>query len=98
MVQEDDAFEGGFHCNITCIAVIGLPPEGDEDVHAIVEKAVQTALKAARPGVLAKYVDFAARKVISDTGYGEYFVHRTGHGMGIDGLSCPTSRRRRAPF
>ena len=44
----------------------------------------QAAVAAARPGVKARDVDAAARKVITDAGYGEYFVHRTGHGLGID--------------
>lgn len=79
----------GFPSDITRMAVIGLPPEGYGEIHTIVEKAVQAALKAARPGVPAKEVDAAARKVISDAGYGEYFVHRTGHGMGIDGHEPP---------
>lgn len=66
------------------MAVLGTPPEGYEKVHAVVEKAVQAAMKAARPGAKAHEVDDAARNVISDAGYGEYFVHRTGHGMGIE--------------
>ena len=66
------------------MAVIGEAPEGYEEVHAIVEAAVQAAMKATRPGVAAKEVDAAARGVISQAGYGEYFVHRTGHGMGIE--------------
>lgn len=66
------------------MAVLGRAPEGYEEVHAIVEKAVQAAVAAARPGVKARDVDAAARKVITDAGYGEYFVHRTGHGLGID--------------
>ncbi len=96
VIQEGDAVvidiggrKSGFPSDITRMAVIGLPPEGYGEIHAIVEKAVQAALKAARPGVMAKEVDFAARKVISDAGYGEYFVHRTGHGMGIDGHEPP---------
>ena len=79
----------GFPSDITRMAVIGEPPEGYGQIHSIVEKAVQAALKAAKPGVLAKEVDAAARRVISDAGYGEYFVHRTGHGMGIDGHEPP---------
>ena len=39
--------------------------------------------------MLARQVDDAARKVIADAGYGQYFVHRTGHGMGIDGHEPP---------
>ena len=81
--------KGGFPSDITRMAVIGQPPEGYGQIHGIVEKAVQAALKAAKPGVLAKEVDAAARNVIADAGYGEYFVHRTGHGLGIDGHEPP---------
>ncbi|HZG27141.1 MAG TPA: Xaa-Pro peptidase family protein [Ensifer sp.] len=79
----------GFPSDITRMAVLGEPPEGYLEIHAIVERAVQAALKAARPGVKAKDVDAAARNVISEAGYGAYFVHRTGHGMGIDGHEPP---------
>jgi Xaa-Pro aminopeptidase len=74
----------GFPSDMTRMAVVGAPPEGYGQIHSIVEKAVQAALKAARPGALASDVDAAARGVITDAGYGEYFVHRTGHGLGID--------------
>ena len=96
VVREGDAVvidiggrKQGFPSDITRMAVIGEPPEGYGQIHSIVEKAVQAALKAAKPGVLAKEVDAAARGVITDAGYGEYFVHRTGHGMGIDGHEPP---------
>jgi Xaa-Pro aminopeptidase len=95
-LQEGDAVvvdiggrKGGFPSDITRMMAIGHPPEGYGQIHGIVENAVQAALKAARPGVMAKEVDAAARKVISDAGYGEYFVHRTGHGLGIDGHEPP---------
>lgn len=74
----------GYSSDITRMAAIGHAPEGYEDVHAIVEAAVRAAIKAARPGVKAHVVDDAARGVIADAGYGEYFVHRTGHGMGVE--------------
>ncbi len=76
--------KGGFPSDITRMAVVGRPPEGYGQIHTIVEKAVQAALKVAKPGVMARDVDAAARNVIADAGYGEYFVHRTGHGLGID--------------
>ncbi|MFI0847005.1 M24 family metallopeptidase [Mesorhizobium sp. IMUNJ 23232] len=95
-LQEGDAIvidiggrKDGFPSDITRMAVVGSPPEGYGQIHSIVEKAVQAALKAARPGVLAREVDEAARRVIEDAGYGKYFVHRTGHGMGIDGHEPP---------
>ena len=75
---------GGYPSDMTRMAIIGEPPEGYREVHAVVEQAVQAALAAARPGVKAKEVDKAARDVIATAGYGEYFVHRTGHGLGID--------------
>lgn len=74
----------GFSSDITRMAVLGTPPEGYLDIHAIVEAAVQAAMDVARPGVKAHVLDDAARKVITDAGYGEYFVHRTGHGMGVE--------------
>lgn len=75
---------GGYPSDITRMAVVGDPPEGFGQIHNVVDKAVRAAIAAARPGVPARTVDEAARKVIADAGYGEYFVHRTGHGLGID--------------
>ena len=81
--------KAGFPSDITRMVAVGRPPEGYGQIHTIVERAVQAALKVARPGVEAREVDAAARKVIDDAGYGEYFVHRTGHGIGIDGHEPP---------
>lgn len=95
-LQEGDAVvidiggrKAGYPSDITRMAAVGRAPEGYGEVHAVVEKAVQAALTAARPGVKAKEVDAAARNVIAAAGYGEYFVHRTGHGIGIDGHEPP---------
>ncbi len=74
----------GYSSDITRMVSLGEPGKEYLKVHAIVEAAVQAALQAAKPGVKAHVVDDAARKVISDAGYGEFFVHRTGHGMGIE--------------
>lgn len=89
VVIDIGAKKDGYPSDITRMAVVGREPEGYARVHAVVEKAVQAALKAARPGVRAKEVDAAARNVIAEAGYGEYFVHRTGHGIGIDGHEPP---------
>ena len=74
----------GYPSDMTRMAIIGEAPEGYGQIHSIVEKAVQAALAAAKPGVMAREVDKAARDVIDAAGYGDYFVHRTGHGLGID--------------
>ncbi len=74
----------GYFSDITRMACLGEPPEGYAEVHDIVDAAVKAALNAIRPGVEARTVDAAARDVITAAGYGEYFTHRTGHGLGSE--------------
>ena len=62
----------------------GAPDPEFLHVAGVVERAVQAALAIARPGVRAAEIDRAARGVIEEAGYGERFVHRTGHGLGLD--------------
>jgi Xaa-Pro aminopeptidase len=52
-------------------------------VHGIVREAQQAGVNAVRPGVACQEIDRAARRVITDAGYGEQFIHRTGHGIGV---------------
>ena len=75
---------GGYSSDMTRMAVIDTPPDGYAGIHVVVEAAVQAALAAARPGAKAHEVDDAARRVITAAGYGDIFVHRTGHGMGVE--------------
>ncbi len=84
VVMDIGARYHGYPSDITRSAVIGHKPEGYDKVHALVENAVQAALAAAKPGVKACDVDQAARSVIEAAGYGEYFMHRLGHGLGIE--------------
>ena len=72
--------------------MLGKPTDKMRKVFEIVHQAQSAALKQARPGVEAQSVDAAARKVITDAGYGsgfKYFTHRVGHGMGMDGHEWP---------
>ncbi len=89
IVIDIGARRGDFSSDITRMAVLGTPPDGYAEVHKVVDAAVRAALAAARPGVPAKRVDQAARSVIAEAGYGEYFVHRTGHGLGLEGHEPP---------
>ncbi|WP_299347787.1 Xaa-Pro peptidase family protein [uncultured Maritalea sp.] len=84
IVVDIGGFKQGYPSDITRMVSIGEPSEEYKKVHAIVEAAVQAALKAAKPGVIAKQVDDAARSVITQAGYGEFFTHRAGHGLGIE--------------
>jgi Xaa-Pro dipeptidase len=86
----------GYQSDITRTFVLGKPTEkiGDKmkNVFDIVHRAQSAALDAARPGVECGAVDAAARKIITDAGYGpdyKYFTHRLGHGMGMDGHEWP---------
>lgn len=74
----------GYPSDMTRVGTIGTKPAEFDAVHAVLDKAVRAALAAARPGVKAKEVDRAARDVITAAGYGPNFLHRTGHGLGID--------------
>ncbi len=74
----------GYNSDITRMASLGEPPAGYREVHEVVDAAVQAAIASARPGVPARSVDLAARQVIMDAGYGEFFTHRTGHGLGTE--------------
>ncbi|MBI4278077.1 MAG: aminopeptidase P family protein [Armatimonadetes bacterium] len=74
---------GHYSSDITRMAVLDDPSPRYQKVHATVEAAVQAAMAAAKPGVPARQVDRAARKVIEEAGFGEFFVHRTGHGLGL---------------
>jgi len=60
------------------------PPERFREVHRVVREAQRRAVETVEPGVSAAAVDRAAREVVADAGYGERFVHRTGHGVGLD--------------
>ena len=67
----------------------GPAPDEQKLVHEIVTAANRAGIAACRPGVPMTDIDRAARKVIEDAGYGEYFTHRTGHGIGLDEHEFP---------
>lgn len=62
----------------------GDPPDEFADVHATVCDAVEAGVAAVEPGVTAESIDAAARAVIENAGYGDAFIHRTGHGLGLE--------------
>jgi Xaa-Pro aminopeptidase len=63
---------------------IGPPPDEFRRVYAVVQDAQERAFRAVRPGVTAEQIDRAARDTIAAAGYGEFFLHRTGHGLGLE--------------
>ncbi|WP_054839884.1 M24 family metallopeptidase [Thermococcus sp. JCM 11816] len=75
----------GYCSDITRTVAIGKPDEKLLEIYGIVKEAQENAFQSVREGIKAKEVDRAARETISKAGYGgEYFTHRTGHGLGLD--------------
>ena len=89
---DDGCTVEGYQSDITRTFVLGTPTPKMKTVFGVVRKAQDAALHAARPGVPLESIDAAARKVVTDAGYGPgftYFSHRLGHGMGMDGHEWP---------
>jgi len=75
----------GYYSDSTRTYCVGGEPSAEvRDTYAVLHEAQRAAVAAVRPGVSAEQVDATARQVIADAGFGEYFVHRTGHGIGLD--------------
>ena len=82
----------GYQSDLTRMLILGNPPDKLKKVFEIVHRAQSAALAAAHPGVECGSVDAAARKLITDAGYGpdyKFFAHRLGHGIGMDGHEWP---------
>ena len=74
----------GYCSDCTRTYVIGEPPDDFAAYYQVLKDAQDAACAAVRPGVSAEAIDAAAREPITAAGYGEYFVHRTGHGIGLE--------------
>ena len=84
VVLDFGTFVDGYASDQTRTVVFaGDPPEEFEAVHDAVREAHEAGIEAVEPGVQADAVDRAVRSVIEDAGYGDEFIHRTGHGVGL---------------
>ena len=79
----------GYNSDITRTFVMGQAADKIKKIYELVKQANAAGRAAARPGATGQEVDRAARKVIDAGGYGEYFTHRTGHGLGLEGHEPP---------
>ncbi|WP_456600605.1 M24 family metallopeptidase [Blastococcus sp. SYSU DS0616] len=80
----------GYRSDCTRTYVVGGSAPADvAQWYEVLHAAQQAATAAVRPGVTAEQIDAAARTVIADAGWGEYFIHRTGHGIGLDSHEAP---------
>jgi Xaa-Pro dipeptidase len=83
------ARHGGYNADITRMAVVGMPDQEQLRVHQAVLDAHDRAIEAIRAGATCGDVDAAARRSLEKAGFGERFIHRTGHGLGLDAHEAP---------
>jgi Xaa-Pro dipeptidase len=88
VIDAGDRVEG-YRSDLTRTFFFGEPSVKMREVYRIVNDAELAAIEAAKPGEPAEVVDLAARAVIDKSGYGEYFTHRGGHGLGLDFHELP---------
>ena len=92
IMLDDGCVVEGYQSDITRTFVLGKASDKMKTVFDVVHRAQAAALAAAKPGAECGSIDAAARKVITDGGYGpdyKYFTHRLGHGLGMDGHEWP---------
>jgi Xaa-Pro aminopeptidase len=74
----------GYCSDSTRVYTLGTPPEEFSRLHEVLLGAQIAQTDAVRPGITASDLDAVGRDIISDAGYGSYFIHRTGHGIGLE--------------
>jgi Xaa-Pro aminopeptidase len=84
VLMDVGAIYEGYYADLTRTVFVGEVTKKQKEVYGIVAKAQEAAIEAVRPNVRAEQVDGAARKTIEDAEYGDYFTHRTGHGLGLE--------------
>lgn len=87
------AWYEGYTSDITRTVVLGLADEKQKEIYHIVLEAQQKAIASIAPGMSGKQVDRVARDCITVAGYGEYFGHATGHGIGLEVHELPLLRK-----
>ena len=80
---------GGYHADMTRTPVVGKATEKHKEVYSIVKEAQQRGCDIAKAGVPCKEVDAATREYIGEMGYGKYYTHGTGHGLGLEIHTSP---------
>jgi Xaa-Pro aminopeptidase len=83
VVLDFGGLKHGYGSDTTRTVHVGEPTQEERDVHEIVRLAQQAGFEAVKPGIECQEVDRVPRAVITEAGYGEFFIHRTGHGIGI---------------
>ncbi|MFD7707020.1 aminopeptidase P family protein [Streptomyces sp. NPDC059785] len=83
VVLDFGGLKHGYGSDTSRTVHVGEPTDEERRVHDLVRAAQEAGVRAARPGAACQDVDRAARAVIAEAGYGDRFIHRTGHGIGV---------------
>ena len=83
VVLDFGGLKDGYGSDTTRTVHVGAPTPYEQQVFDVVRAAQQAAFEAVRPGVACQEIDRVARDIIEDAGFGEFFIHRTGHGIGL---------------
>ncbi len=84
VVIDTGAKYGGYHADMTRTVVMGKPTKKHSEIYELVKKSQQAGIDTAKAGVACKDVDNATRNIIADAGYGDKYIHSTGHGIGLE--------------
>ena len=83
ILVDTGAIVRGYYSDLTRTVFYGEPTDRQREIYQVVHDANRAAYEAVRPGITCESLDETARNVIEDAGYGEYFIHRLGHGIGL---------------
>jgi Xaa-Pro dipeptidase len=84
IIMDGGVWNDGYSSDITRTIALGQPSEQARQIYELVQAANAAGRMYARPEATGEEIDRATRKVIADGGYGQYFIHRTGHGLGLE--------------
>ncbi|WP_327326698.1 aminopeptidase P family protein [Streptomyces sp. NBC_01210] len=83
VVLDFGGLKHGYGSDTSRTVHVGEPTPAEQHVHDVVREAQQAGFEEVRPGVACQEIDRAAREIIEEAGYGDLFIHRTGHGIGV---------------
>ena len=76
--------QDGYCSDSTRTYAVGEPPAAFRELYEVLQRAQHAQIQAIRPGITAEQLDAVGRDMIAAAGYGEHFIHRTGHGIGLE--------------
>lgn len=83
VVLDFGGLKHGYGSDTSRTVHVGEPSPAEQHIHDVVQEAQRAGVEAVKPGAACQEIDRAAREIIDEAGYGDLFIHRTGHGIGV---------------